>query len=75
MSLLDLAFEYDIKIDFDGDFDGGTYYMKLNYITSTQGGTGDTTMTITLKQDDIVALYDGAKQLIRALEKHILPSY
>jgi len=71
MNITDLAFQYAIKIEFDGDFDGGNYYMKLIYVTSTQAGAGDTITNITLKQDDINALYKGAKELVKTLEKHV----
>jgi hypothetical protein len=64
-----------MKIEFDGDFDGGNYYMTCNYLTSTHRGASDTETKLILKQDDIDALYEGAKQLVRILEKHVTEGY
>jgi len=71
MNLLDLAFNYTIDIDFDGDFDGGNYHVTLNYLSSTQVGIAETETKLSIKQEDIDQLYIGAKNLIRALDKHV----
>jgi hypothetical protein len=71
MQLIDLAFEYDIEIDYEGDFDGGNYYVTLKYQTATNAASSDTITILTLKQTDIELLYSGAKKLIGLLSKHV----
>jgi hypothetical protein len=75
MNIIDLAFDYDIKIDFDGDFDGGNYHIKMNYVTATNHGTGETETIIVLDQVDIDKLYAGANKLIETLKHHITTGY
>ena len=75
MNLLDLAFKYNIDIEHDGDFDGGCYYIKMNYLTGTHMAVSDTEEKIILKQPDIYELYRGAKKLVKLLEKHVTEGY
>ena len=75
MNLLDLAFYHNISIEFDGDFDGGSYYMVMDYLTASHNGTADTKTTMILKQTDIDELYSGAKNLVKLLEKHVTENY
>jgi hypothetical protein len=75
MNLLDLAFKYDIEIDYDGDFDGGNYYINLTYWIATQSSVGVAKEELILKQSDIDALYDGATKLVKLLEKHVTEGY
>jgi len=72
MNIIDLAFEHAINIEFDGDFDGGNYYLKLTYLVSTNLGVTTAETIFTLKQTDIDLLYKGAKGLVKTLEKHIM---
>ncbi len=71
MNLLDLNFEYDIKIDFEGDFDGGNYHVTLDYPIGTQQGITNGKTYLSLKQADIDFMYLGAKKLAEALKKHV----
>ena len=75
MNILDLAFNYTIDIDFDGDIDGGNYHITMNYLLSTQQGVEETETKISLKQWDIDELYLGAKKLVKLLEKHATEGY
>lgn len=75
MNILDLGFNYDLTIDFDGDFDGGNYTLKFKYFTSTQNGVGDTETTVILRQSDIDEIYEGTLKLMRLLKPHIVERY
>jgi hypothetical protein len=72
MNILDLAFKYNIDIEHDGDFDGGCYHVKMNYLTGTHMDVSDTEEKIVLKQTDMYELFHGAKKLVKLLEKHVM---
>ncbi len=75
MNIFDLAFKYDIKIIYDGDYDGVIYELKLKYDTCLSTGEGQTDITICLKQSDIDDMYAGVMKLAKELQNHITPDY
>jgi hypothetical protein len=75
MNILDLAYKYDLKIDFDGDFDRGCYHMAFTYITATQSDITDITEKLSVKQHDIDELYLGVKKLLKILDEHVSEGY
>jgi hypothetical protein len=75
MNITDLIFQYRIDIEHDGDFDGGCYYVTLNYEAATQQGSGEVQTKIILKQDDINEMYEGALKLTKELKKYIHGGY
>ncbi len=75
MNVIDLGFKYDIKIEFNGDFDGGYYDVEFKYITPTNVGTGETKTEIVLEQQDIEEIYRGALKLAKALKPYIRDGY
>jgi len=79
MNITDLAFAYEIEIDFNGDIDEGMvcghYEVRLKYDIGTHDGPGSVVMNMRLGQDDINLMYAGALKLARALEKNVNGSY
>jgi hypothetical protein len=75
MNITELMFQYSIEIVHEGDYDGGSYDMTIEYETSTQQGTGIVKTTVELKQDDINEMYKGALKLVNSLKKHIYEGY
>ncbi len=75
MNILDLAYQHSIDMEFDGDFDGGNYYVTLNYLIASHRGVDGAQTKITLSQEDINRLHEGAKKLVKLLEKHVTKGY
>jgi hypothetical protein len=76
MNIFNLAYKYDIKIDYDGDFDGGWYHTTLKYeISGIEEELPEVELKVSLRQGDIDAIHDGAKKLMKALENHITFGY
>ena len=74
MNITDLAYDYDLKIDFDGDFDGGSYTAIFEYMNCMHFDV-KTKMEILLAQHEIDDLYAGALALVRSLKPHVTEGY
>jgi hypothetical protein len=75
MNILDLRFEFGININFDGDFDGGSYDLDLSYEIASHGLYANSAEIHRLKQSDIDALYEGVMKLAKALKPNITQGY
>ena len=75
MNIADLAFEYDLDIEQDVDFDGATYDLIFTYFTATHHDVGKVKMSIELKQWDVDELYNGAMKLVKSLKPYITEGY
>ena len=75
MNLLDLAFKHDITIHHEPDFDGGDFYITMDYLLATYVGVTEAKTTFALKQQDIDELCHGAKKLVKLLEKYVTEGY
>jgi hypothetical protein len=74
MNIEDLAYDFDIKIEFDGDFDGGTYDVLFKY-TNSFSLDCKTTTGMVLRQHEIDDLLAGALKLVKLLKPHITEEY
>jgi len=74
MNITDLSYKYDIKIDFDGDFDGGSYTLNFEYMNCTHYMV-KTKMELVLAQHEIDEFYEGAVQLVKLLKPHVTEDY
>lgn len=74
MNITDLAYEFDVKIEFDGDFDGGSYDIAFKYMNCFSLDC-KTTMELSLRQHEIDDLYDGALKLIKLLKPYASEAY
>lgn len=79
MNITDLAFKYEIDIDFNGDIEDGMvtgcYNVTIKHEIGMHSQHGDVKIDMTLGQSDINELYEGAKKLVKALEKHVTGNY
>ena len=74
MNIEDLAYDFDIKIEFDGDFDGGTYDVLFKH-TNSFSLDCKTTAGIVLRQNEIDDLLAGALKLVKLLKPYATEEY
>ncbi len=74
MNITDLGFKFDTHIEFDGDFDGGNYYVTFKHDTCLNSAA-ETETKVMMKQVDIDDIYAGLMKMTKEFKKHVTEGY